>query len=157
MRAIDLETWIDAPRETVFDALTTRAGIDAWWGRALSGGSAPGDVVELDHGLGEPLRLEVLEALPAERVAWRCVSEFTEPGNPATEWLSTRIVFELAPVGDAPVHAWMRERAGMGAGGTVLRFRHDGWAEDARWFGFCACAWGETLAGLGESVVSNAR
>jgi uncharacterized protein YndB with AHSA1/START domain len=153
VRAIELET-VDAAPARVYEALTTREGIDAWWGRAVTGGSARGDVVELDHGLGAVMRMRVTEAVPGERVVWQCESEFTDPGNPATEWRGTRIAFELAPVGDAAERAWMRDRAGIGPGGTVLRFRHDGWPEGARWLGFCASAWGVTLAGLAASLAS---
>ena len=28
---------------------------------------------------------------------------------------------------------------------TVLRFRVTGWPDEARWYGFCNAAWGETL------------
>jgi uncharacterized protein YndB with AHSA1/START domain len=149
MRAIELEIWIGADRETVFDALTTRDGLNAWWGEALSA-AEPGGVVAFDHGLGEPLRMRVVELVPGERIVWRCVTEYTDPGMPGTEWLGTRIAFDLVPVGDGPEHAWMRAKLGIGPEGTILRFRHDGWADEARWFGFCAEAWGVTLAGLAE-------
>jgi uncharacterized protein YndB with AHSA1/START domain len=154
---IELETWVDAAPSAVYGALTTREGIDAWWGRALSGGAEPGDVVELDHGLGEPLRMRVVDAVPGERVVWLCESAFTDPGNPASEWRGTRIAFELEPVGDGPERAWLRERVGIGPGGTVMRFRHEGWPDGARWSSFCAAAWGATLEHLAGTLVSNAR
>jgi uncharacterized protein YndB with AHSA1/START domain len=153
MRAIELETWIAADRDTVFDTLTTREGLNAWWGEALA--AAPlGEVVEFDHDLGDILRMRVTDLVPGERVGWRCITEFTDPGLPGTEWLGHRITFQLEPVGDGPEHAWMRERTGIGPNGTILRLRHEGWTDDARWFGFCANAWGVTLAGLAEACAA---
>jgi uncharacterized protein YndB with AHSA1/START domain len=155
MRAIELETWIAADRDAVFGALTTREGLNAWWGEALNS-AEPGGVVEFDHDLGDILRMRVTELVRGERVAWRCLTEFTDPGLPGAEWLGTRITFDLEPVGDGPEHAWMRARTGIGPEGTILRLRHDGWADDARWFGFCANAWGVTLAGLAEACAARA-
>ncbi|ODU02289.1 MAG: hypothetical protein ABS81_18035 [Pseudonocardia sp. SCN 72-86] len=51
-RAMHHEIWIEAPRKDVYAALTTRDGLDAWWGRAVVAEPEIGSVVEFDHGFG---------------------------------------------------------------------------------------------------------
>ena len=59
METMEHEVWINADPAQVFEALTTRAGLDAWWGRALEAEPRLGSVVEFDHGLGDPMRMEI--------------------------------------------------------------------------------------------------
>jgi uncharacterized protein YndB with AHSA1/START domain len=134
------EIWIAAERERVFAALTTREGIDAWWGTAVRADPVRGSVIELDHNLGAPLLMEITDLVPDERVTWRCVSSFDDPSNPASEWHDTRLTFDLAP--RQPV-----ELLGRKLDVTVLHFTHAGWPDGARWRGFCNAAWGATLNG----------
>jgi uncharacterized protein YndB with AHSA1/START domain len=138
MTMIEHEVWIAADDASVFDAITTKTGIDAWWGTAVRAEPKVGSVVELDHGLGAPLLMEITELVPGERVTWRCVSAFDDPSNPASEWGGTRLTFEIAPRDTV-------ELLGTKHDVTILRFRHDGWADDARWRAFCNAGWGHTL------------
>src|SRR5258708_23798237 len=78
------EVWLNAEREKVFEALTTRAGLDAWWGKVMNAEPRIGAVVEFDHGLGNPLRMEITELIPTERLTRKCVSDFSDPSNPAS-------------------------------------------------------------------------
>ena len=41
MNSILHEVWINAERSTVFDAITTRNGLDAWWGKAVQAEPEP--------------------------------------------------------------------------------------------------------------------
>jgi uncharacterized protein YndB with AHSA1/START domain len=140
-----LEIWINADPATVFRALTTREGLDAWWGTAVSAEPVAGSLVTFDHGLGAPLQFRITDLAPDRRLEWRCVSDFADPQIPAAEWLGHRLSFEL--------RAARRRDAGPLLQGfltaeafTVLRFRQSGWASDARWRDFCTAAWGETLS-----------
>lgn len=154
METIHLETWIKAPKSTVFRALTLQEGLNAWWGKCLSAEPAVGQLVAFDHGLGDPLNMRVTELAPDERLAWRCVSEFTEAANPASEWLGTTLAFDLRPGADDPALEWMGPRLGFdphAAGDlTILEFRHAGWPIPARWYAFCNAAWGATLGVLAQ-------
>src|SRR4051794_18211042 len=86
VREMEHEVWLDANPVDVFAALTTKKGLDAWWGPVLNAEPRIGSVVEFDHGLGSPLRMEIIALIPNEKLAWRCVSEFSDPSNPASEW-----------------------------------------------------------------------
>jgi uncharacterized protein YndB with AHSA1/START domain len=132
------EVWIGAPAERVFDALTTKAGLDRWWGPVIGAQARVGYVVEFDHGLGENLRMEIVELEPNRLVVWRCISVFDDPSNPASEWFGQTLRFEVAPRGEVAL-------LGATQDVTVLTFRNAGWPSTSRWCGFCNAAWGETL------------
>ena len=151
MHAIHHEVWIDAPVATVFKAITTREGLDAWWGRAVAAAPELGSVVEFDHGFDVPLRMRVIALARDRRVEWRCLSEIREPRNAASEWLGHRLSFDLRSAAREPALDWLAPRLGWSGdpdATTILDFRHDGWAPDSRWLAFCNLAWGATLAGL---------
>jgi len=140
------EVWINASRNTVFKAITSREGLDAWWGKVVNTDPQVGSMVEFDHGLGDLLRMRIIDLVPDDRLGSKCVSDFSEPSNPASEWLGTRLFFELADgerTGFEPIDSHItRDRL------TILRFRHTGWPSESRWFGYCNYAWGVTLEGL---------
>jgi uncharacterized protein YndB with AHSA1/START domain len=149
------EVWVNASPRVVFDALTTQAGLDAWWGTCLSAEPVVGHLVEFDHHLGAPLTMRITELVPVEHVAWRCTSEFTDSSNPASDWLGTSLVFDLRPADDDPALDWMGARLGIDPGAigasTILEFRHLDWPHGARWHAFCNSAWGGALGALAKS------
>ena len=138
MTAIEHEVWIGAERTTVFAALTTKSGLDAWWGKAVNAEPKLGYVVELDHGLGDLLRMEITELVPDEKLTWTCVSNFRDRSNPASEWRAQTLTFALEARQDVVL-------LGVARDVTVLRFRQT-WPSDARWRAFCNAAWGWTLS-----------
>jgi uncharacterized protein YndB with AHSA1/START domain len=144
------EVWLDADRESVFAALTTRDGLDGWWGKAVIAEPRVGTVVEFDHGLGAPLRMQITDLVPNERLTWKCISEFADPSNPASEWTGQTLQFEVSPRGAADLLGGKRDV-------TVLRLRVTGWPPQARWYSFCNTAWGQTLSVNLANSLSNAK
>ncbi len=67
------------------------------------------------------------------------VSAFSDPTNPASEWLGQTFAFRLAPRHDVAL-------LGGTQNVTVLHFDNVGWPPESRWYGFCNAAWGETLS-----------
>ncbi|MGH8929185.1 MAG: SRPBCC family protein [Egibacteraceae bacterium] len=146
METIHHEVWINADRATVFQAITSRNGLDAWWGKVLNAEPQAGYVIEFDHGLGDPVRMRITDLIANERLAWKCVSDYSDHKNPASEWLGHRLFFDLEDggrTGFAPIDSYM-----TGGDATVLHFWHTGWSKESRWYAFCNYAWGITLAGL---------
>lgn len=140
---IDHEVWVTADPAVVFTALTTREGLDSWWGHCVSADERVDGIVEFDHGLGAPLRMRVAELVPHERVVWECLADFDDPTNPASEWGGQQISFALDPRREVPL-------LGRPQDVTVLRFRSQGWPADSRWRGFCSTAWAMALGALTE-------
>jgi uncharacterized protein YndB with AHSA1/START domain len=132
------EVWIDAEASTVFAALTTKSGIDGWWGPVTGVQPKVGAVLEFDHGLGAPLRMEIIEFEAERRVVWRCLAKFDDPTNPPSEWNGQVLAFDVTGRRPVPLLGGMQKV-------TVLTFRNSGWSEASRWRGFCNTAWGETL------------
>jgi hypothetical protein len=153
MSTIHLETWVPAPSGAVFEALTTRRGLDAWWGTCVSAEPVVGHVIEFDHHLGDPMRMRVTGLEPDRHVGWRCVSDFTDPRNPASEWLGTSITFDLRPGSDDAAYEWMAPRLGFAPGDavTIVDFHHANWPEDARWYPFCASGWAAALEAMSRT------
>jgi uncharacterized protein YndB with AHSA1/START domain len=145
MNEMHHEVWINAPRAVVYEAITSRDGLDAWWGPVTDAGVHVGEEVRFDHGLGDLLRMRIADLGPGERVVWECVSEFTDPANPASEWRGTTLSFELTdggPTGFEPIDSHLSGPV------TILNFRQTGWPDQSRWCGFCNYGWGVTLEGL---------
>jgi uncharacterized protein YndB with AHSA1/START domain len=120
VESMEHEVWIEAATEHVFDALTTKQGLDRWWGPVITAEPRVGSVVEFDHGLGDPLRMEITDLVPNARVTWRCVSEFHDATNPASEWTGQTLQFDLTPRTEV-------ELLGRKQRATIVRLRVTGW------------------------------
>jgi len=155
------EVWINAPRARVFEAITTREGLDVWWGRALNGRPEIDYVVEFEHGLGEPLRMQIVDLEPNANLTWRCLADFSDPSNPSSEWRGHELRFDLKTTEGEPALEWMAPRLGLDpsdpAALTILSFQHAGWSDDARWFGFCNSGWGMAIGTLARYCETGSR
>jgi hypothetical protein len=157
MQTIHHEVWVKAVQDRVFDSFTTAGGIDAWWGKVVHAEPRVDSVIEFDHGLGAPFNMKVVDLVPGERSVWECISEFSDPGNPASEWFGHRLTFALSAAVARPGSAWMANRLfgiDSAAGITILDFQHTGWDDGATWYPFCNAAWGSALDALKQSCES---
>ncbi|MFC8734513.1 SRPBCC domain-containing protein [Luteimicrobium sp. NPDC057192] len=129
-----------APRETVRAALTTIDGLAGWWTEDTVGDAAPGGEIRFTFEPGS-IAVRVLETAP-DVVRWEVVD------GPA-EWVGTHIVFELAQEGEY----------------TIVRFRHEGWAEPVEFMAHCTTKWATFLmslkrlaeTGVGEPAPADVR
>ena len=116
------ELAVRAPAEQVYQALTSREGLENWWTRDVDIEPVQGSTAAFGFGAPEHLLRMRIERLKAFKlVHWRCVE------GPA-EWANTEIRFLLK---DQPE-------------GTTVLFRHLKWKsldgtlarESYRWAGF---------------------
>jgi uncharacterized protein YndB with AHSA1/START domain len=115
---------IQAPAETVYEALTKQEGLAGWWTPATKATPEVGSVMTFAFDDYEKeIRTEELK--PYSRVKWLCLKAFPD-------WIGTTITFELEP------HAK----------GTVLLFHHDGWATRTPEFASCSFDWALFLRSL---------
>jgi len=122
---------IGAPRERVYEALTTAEGIRNWWTRDADLDEAVGGKGEFRfprYG-GERYKTEVTieELVPAEKVCWKVVSSFRPP------WIGTKITFDLR---------YEKE------GSTTLAFAHCGFPNADDEYAMCTTGWGYYLVSL---------
>ncbi|WP_164743957.1 SRPBCC family protein [Saccharospirillum alexandrii] len=108
---------IDAPASRIWEMLTTRLGLQAWWDGTVS--IAGGDCWRLSSDdLDSPVTLKVVEEEPDKTLEWLCVL-----GDP--DWENTLVL-------------WTLEKAERG---FTIRLEHRDWrlneadlaAENTRW------------------------
>jgi uncharacterized protein YndB with AHSA1/START domain len=117
---------VNAPKASVYRALSNLEGLSSWWTSTTSGGSAPGETLLFRFGEHEVrMRVEELEA--DKRVAWECT-------DPTGEWAGTKLTFELS------------EEAGR----TTLMFGHRAWREATPFLAHCSMKWATFLLSLRE-------
>ena len=94
---------IAAPREKVYEAITTIKGLSGWWTTQTTGECKPGAIIQLRFGtLGNDMK--VISQKKNEWVLWECMAG-------PDDWLGTRLTFQLSE----------------SAGKTLVRFAHAGW------------------------------
>lgn len=90
----------------IFEAVSTPAGLDAWWTKRSAGRAVPGAQYELWFGPGYDWRAVVSRCVPESEFELEIVSA-------DQDWLGTRLGFLLQAKDDV----------------THLRFHHLGWPE----------------------------
>jgi uncharacterized protein YndB with AHSA1/START domain len=117
-----------APAE-VYEALTTRDGLAAWWTTDTTGDGDVGGTLEFRFGDAGGFDMKVLDRRPDERVEW----EVTD--GPA-EWIGTHVRFDLSQQGDH----------------TIVRFAHEGWREPGEFMSHCSTRWATFLLSMKQLV-----
>ncbi len=97
---------VAAPLAEVFAAITSPAGLDAWWTKSSSGAPTPGTTYAFNFGPGYQWEAIVHSCVPDTEITW----EFTRADD---DWTGTRVRFELEEEGN-----W-----------TQVRFAHLGWRD----------------------------
>lgn len=126
MKVIMHTVAIKAPRRRVYDALATRAGLQAWWTMTVTGEATVGGtlVFRFADVFKPEMRVDALE--PDRTVRWTCIG-----GEP--NWLDNVFVFDLT----------------VDKGLTTLMFRQEYARElDDRTYGEFNYNWGYYLTSL---------
>ena len=121
---------IQSTPEAVFQALTTRDGLAAWWTNATQGEGNVGGVLTFRFCDAAGVEIggfdmKVLELDPDKRVLWQVV-------NGPAEWIGTRIDWQLSQAGEY----------------TIVLFRHLGWKEPVEFMHHCSTKWAVFLLSL---------
>jgi uncharacterized protein YndB with AHSA1/START domain len=111
--------------EKVYDALTTRDGLAAWWTTDTTGDGVVGETIRFRFGDAGGFDMKVLDQRPNERVEW----EVTD--GPA-EWIGTHVSFDLKREDDY----------------TIILFKHEGWSEPVEFMHHCSTKWATFLLSL---------
>jgi len=83
---------INASAETIYNAVSTNAGISGWWAKDASVGESEGEGSLLKfnkQGTIVPMSFKTIALDPNKKAVWEC----TENGNPA--WIGTEIITEI--------------------------------------------------------------
>ncbi len=100
---------IDADAESVYEAVSTRAGVAAFWTSDLDLEPVTGSVARFGFpGAPVDLRMHIDDLEPGRLIRWSCLGDFPY-------WAGTTVTWQLSPAT---------------AGGTTVLFRHEGWPDD---------------------------
>ena len=111
---------IGAPREQVFEALSTKDGLQGWYTPHVEGEAGDGGVVTLGFTNQQPFRWRFVQLSPGEVVRWECVEG---PGQSK----GTTARFELSDHAD---------------GRTIVHLDHEGFNESDEALRSCNTLWG---------------
>ncbi len=121
---------IDAPKEEVFEALTTLDGLKGWYSPEVSGQGEKGGEVTFSFTEKEgPFKWNVTEAERGSLVRWKCIQG---PGKAA----GTTATFHLSGSGDK----------------TVVSLDHEGFQESDEKLKTCNTLWGALMHHLKQFV-----
>ena len=125
MYAIKHRFHINAPKEKVFEAISTINGLSNWWTTKTTGDASPGGVLKFHFGEMEGPQMKVIDLNPGEKLTWECVaSPFGWTGHTFTFLLDEN------------------------DGKTRVRFSQDGWTEQDDFYGGCSFSWGRYMESL---------
>ena len=122
-----------AAPEKVYEALTTRDGLAAWWTTDTTGEGVVGDTIQFRFGTHGRIDMKVIELDPGKRVLWEVV------GGPEV-WAGTKVGFELRQEDDF----------------TVILFKHQGWKEPSEFMHHCSTKWAMFLMSM-KSLVETGK
>jgi uncharacterized protein YndB with AHSA1/START domain len=131
---------IAAPPDVIFSAVSSPAGLDAWWTIGASGEARIGADYELFFGEEYDWRAKVTRCTPDHAFALGMT-------HASDDWLGTTVSFVLEPRGDV----------------TWLHFAHTGWRESSEHFRVSSFCWAMYLRLLkrwiehGEAVAYERR
>jgi uncharacterized protein YndB with AHSA1/START domain len=114
---------VAAPPAAAFDALTTPAGLAAWWVPVTGSGLAGGEL-RFSMNAPEPLVIQVEQAVRPAVVRWAVTACDFEP-----DWVGTRPAFTITPAGD----------------GCQVSFRHHGLTAQLECIEMCTKGWNHYL------------
>jgi uncharacterized protein YndB with AHSA1/START domain len=115
---------INAPKEKVYEAITSIKGLSKWWTTQTTGECNPGGVLHFRFGtVGNDMK--VIAMSKNEWLQWECIAG-------PDDWLGTRIRFELNDSN----------------GKTRVRFEHACWKHANDFFAGCTFTWGRYMESL---------
>jgi uncharacterized protein YndB with AHSA1/START domain len=116
---------IAAPREKVYEALTTITGLAGWWTIQTEGESKEGGELVFRFGPVWKNTMKVKELKANQAVTWECLGD-------APDWIGTIITFKLDE----------------NEGKTRIRFEQSGYKETNDFYAQCNFSWGRYLVSL---------
>ncbi|CAN5389995.1 SRPBCC domain-containing protein [soil metagenome] len=116
---------INAPKQKVYEAITTIDGLKNWWTTQVEGSAETGGTLQFNFGDFKGPLMKVTELKPTEKLGWECVGE-------TQEWKGNTFTFSLDE----------------NEGKTRVRFSHDGWEAQDDFYASCCYSWGRYLESL---------
>ena len=129
MAEIHHRVGIKASAESIYQALTTNAGLTSWWTNDVTGAGNVGSVIQFRFNGGGP-DFEVTKLIENETVQWK------HSGSMPEEWMGSEILFQLQVQNDQ----------------TIVRFSHYNWKEATDFMAHCSTKWAVFLLSLKDAL-----
>lgn len=111
-----------APQEA-FDKIVRVSG---WWAKDFEGKSEePNDVFTVRFPNGDRYKVKVAEIIPNKKIVWEVIDSYQGWHNDHTEWIGTKIVWEVFPQKD----------------GVEVKLTHSGLVPEFECFDKCSQGW----------------
>ena len=119
---------VHAAPAKVYEALTTKPGLQGWFTAKVEGEVREGEDITMSFSGKEPFQWHLTQFEPASRVHWACLAG---PGSAK----GTTVTYLLSGQGEAQ---------------TVIECDHDGWPEGHEALATCNTLWGMLMHHLKE-------
>jgi len=141
------EILIIAAADKVYDAITTKDGLAAWWTPRADAKAETDSIATFPFGEGYFKEMKITGLIPSEQVKWTCIKG-------AEEWMGTHLSFKLED-GDQqtlsnshPEIEGQIQQQASGQTATLLIFHHDDWKDYTPMFAECNYTWAQFLRSL---------
>jgi len=146
MPNIHQQIFIATTAEKVYEALTTQAGLSAWWTPNTTAVPEEQTIARFTFGNGYYKEMEVTKLKHPHLVEWLCVYG-------ADEWIGTSISFTIQFGTREKLlaeHAELSDQLHQSSAdrGSVLIFHHNNWKEYSSMFAECSYTWSRFLRSL---------
>ena len=126
---------VDQPPEQAFKAINNPR---QWWSDEIKGTTdRVGGVFKYHYEDVHRCKIKVAELIPGKRVAWEVLDNYFSFTKDKTEWVGTRIAFDIA----------------RKSGKTEVRFTHVGLVPEYECHDVCTDAWGSYIRGSLKKLI----
>lgn len=130
---------VDQTPEKAFDAIRNVRG---WWSEAITGSTDKvGDEFNYHYQKLHNCTMKLIELLPGKRVAWQVTKNYFSFTEDRTEWMGTKVIFDISKKGDK----------------TAIHFTHEGLVPAYECFNVCSDAWGNYIRSSLKSLIETGK
>jgi len=127
---------VDQTPEEAFAAINN---VREWWSQEIEGiTDEPCGEFTYHYEDIHRCTMKIVEFVPGKKVVWLCLENYLNFTKDRTEWIGTRISFEISEAGNK----------------TQVRFTHLGLVPEYECFDVCSNAWGGYITGSLKSLIT---
>lgn len=128
---------VDQSPNEVFDAINNPRG---WWSEEIDGSTDKLNDEFIYHYKDiHYCKIKLTELVPGEKVVWRVLDNYFKFTEDKSEWIGTRVVFDISRNGNK----------------TEIRFTHEGLVPQYECYEICREAWTDYITGSLRNLIEN--